>query len=275
MQVTGASNEVFNLVLIGDKNIDALQEAGPGEFRIFWNSVEGFEVEIDGVCATLGANEIIFLTEFDHIKALSYAEGRLFKFNRSFYCLDIHDREVGCKGILFFGGAGLSLVKVGSSDLEIFELLWRVFFIEMQARDNLQLEMLRMLLKRWIILCVRLYKRSRQIMEIGASKIEVVREFHLLVEQYYRLEHDVKSYAARMNKSPKTIANLFSKYKQRTPSQVIQDRVLQEARRQLRHSTKSVTEIAYEIGFEDIQAFSRFFRTKMGMSPKSFREMPT
>jgi AraC-like DNA-binding protein len=53
---------------------------------------------------------------------------------------------------------------------------------------------------------------------------------------------------------------------------VIHDRIHIEAKRQLLFTQKIVKEIAFELGFEDITSFSRFFKNKEGQSPKEFRE---
>jgi AraC-like DNA-binding protein len=45
-----------------------------------------------------------------------------------------------------------------------------------------------------------------------------------------------------------------------------------EARRLLRYSNISIKEIAYEIGYEDIQSFSRFFKRMEGVSPSEFKK---
>jgi AraC-like DNA-binding protein len=44
-----------------------------------------------------------------------------------------------------------------------------------------------------------------------------------------------------------------------------------EAKRMLRYSDRPVKEIAYELGFEDVQAFSRFFKKLENMSPSDFK----
>jgi AraC-like DNA-binding protein len=75
-----------------------------------------------------------------------------------------------------------------------------------------------------------------------------------------------------LNKSPKTLSNLFKKYNEKSPLQIIQDRTILEARRLLRYSDKSIKEIAYEIGYEDIQSFSRFFKKIEGVSPSDFKK---
>ncbi len=271
MHFSGLSGEFFGIYTIAGEDTTAMMAAKPSELRIYWNQASNAEFELDGVKLSAQPNELLFLTEYHRYIPLSPAQGRLFRFNRPFYCLDNHDDEVGCKGLLFFGASNLPKVKVDGADLEIFELLWRVFGVELESRDNLQLEMLRMLLKRWIILCIRVFKRQMQIQDIDTHKIHLVREFNYLVEQHYRKLHDVQSYAALLHKSPKTLANSFSKLVQQTPLQVIQARLLQEARRLLKYTEKPVKEIADELGFDDIQAFSRFFSNKAGHSPSAFR----
>jgi AraC-like DNA-binding protein len=75
-----------------------------------------------------------------------------------------------------------------------------------------------------------------------------------------------------MHRSPKTLAHIFAQAGNRTPLQLIHYRIMLEARQLLRHSDKPVKEIAYELGYEDIQSFSRFFRSKEGVAPVSFRQ---
>lgn len=100
---------------------------------------------------------------------------------------------------------------------------------------------------------------------------DVIREFNLLVEIHFRKEHTVAAYASLLNKSPKTLSNYFSQQGSGSPLHIIQGRIMLEARRLLRYSDKSIKEIAYEIGYEDVQAFSRAFRHKEGISPSEFR----
>lgn len=109
--------------------------------------------------------------------------------------------------------------------------------------------------------------------KIEVKQIDLIRDFNFLVEHHFRNKHSVDEYALLLSKSPKTLANLFKKAGNKTPSQFIQDRIMLEARRLLRYTDKSVSEIAYEIGYEDIHSFSRFFKKQENQSPTDFREM--
>lgn len=147
-----------------------------------------------------------------------------------------------------------------------------MFLIEMQSKDDLQIEMLQMMLKRLLILCTRLYKEQRQLAPLAKNNLDLVREFNFLVESHFKIKHTVADYAELLHRSPKTLSNLFAQVSPKTPLQIINERKMLEARRLLRYTDQAVSEIAYTIGYEDVQTFSRFFRTQEGMSPSAFRE---
>ena len=147
-----------------------------------------------------------------------------------------------------------------------------MFKIEMKSRDSLQIEMLQMMLKRLIILCTRLIKEQNQQSQLELPTLDLIREFNFLVEIHFKEKHTVAEYAALLNKSPKTLSNFFAKHHDKTPLQIIQGRILLEARRMLAHTDHPVKIIAYEVGFDSIQSFSRFFKSKEGLSPNDFRK---
>lgn len=272
MQYNGTSEEelfIYNITALNAHELTAFSKDG---LLILWNMEEEMILLIDGIEFRLSANQLIFLTEFHKVSVKSVGLVRLIRFNRSFYCIIDHDHEVGCKGILFFGASQVPVVTVTKEESKKFETLWEMLIIEMESRDNLQQEMLQMMLKRVIILCTRLYKNQTEIKHVERVKLDIVREFNYLVEIHFRTKHSVAEYADLLNKSPKTLSNIFFQYNQKNPLQIIQDRILLEARRQLLYSDKIVKEIAYETGFEDIQTFSRFFKSKEGVSPKEYRD---
>lgn len=61
---------------------------------------------------------------------------------------------------------------------------------------------------------------------------------------------------------------------QKTTSQLIAERILQEAKILLRHSTWNVAEIAYALGFTEVTHFNHFFKNRMLVSPLKYRNHP-
>jgi hypothetical protein len=68
---------------------------------------------------------------------------------------------VGCKGFCFY--ASQSEDFNSDEELEKFEILWKMFTIEMVSKDDLQNDMLQMMLKRLLILCTRVYKEQTEL----------------------------------------------------------------------------------------------------------------
>ncbi len=80
-------------------------------------------------------------------------------------------------------------------------------------------------------------------------------------------------YAGLLNKSPKTISNIFSLFSKKTPLQVIQERIILEAKRLLYYTDKSIKEIAHHLGFEDAAHFSKFFKNCTSQNPSELKKV--
>jgi AraC-like DNA-binding protein len=177
--------------------------------------------------------------------------------------------EVSCVGFVF--GLHNHFIPLNKEEQQKFDLLLNMFVAEMNTTDQIQREMLLVLLKRMIVNITRLARKDAFSEQVTDDKYNLIRKFNLLVEGHFRSEHTVAYYAQRLNKSPKTLSNLFALYNAKSPSQIIQERILIEARRLLIYSDKSAKEITYELGFEDAAYFSAYFKKHTNQSPLEFR----
>ncbi len=246
-----------------------------GAINFLWNrNDEDIEIQVDDVAIVLKPNQLITLTYLQHV---SYKNTHLpltsFLFNREFYCISDHDSEVSCNGILFFGTQDLPIITIPSSQERKFNTLYEVFEDEFSTPDKIQGDMLQMLLKRLIIITTRLAKEQLIVKKLDNEQIDVVRKFNVLVDTHYKTKRKVSEYADLLFKSPKTLSNLFSIYNQKTPQQIILERVALEAKRLINFTDKQNQEIAYELGFNDPAHFSRFFKKMTNFSPSQYREM--
>lgn len=242
-------------------------------YFIIWNKDSDLNIVVDGIPFLLRKNTIITLTPIHNFQ-IEPANSSifLFEFNDSFYCVERHDHEVGCIGYLFYGSQHIPQIKLTKQDEIKFDLLLSMFTEEFTTRDNIQGEMLTSLLKRLIITCTRLAKQQQSIKDIEISKFDLIRKYNLLVEINFRSRHDVSFYAAELNKSPKTLSNLFALHKFPTPLDIIHRRIIAEAIRCLLFSEQSVKEIAYSLGFDDASNFTAFFKNQTGNSPTGLRD---
>lgn len=271
MHFTGTTNEFLELRELAAAEAALLGEAFPNGLRIIWNTADVLDLRVDGQLIPLRRNQLLFLTEHHRVEPVRVEACRFVRFNRPFFCVIERDSEVGCKGILFFGAAELPVLTIEPVEQEKFDILWRMFTLEMRSTDSMQKEMLHMMLRRLLILCTRIYKTQRSYSALAHEQVDVVREFHFLVETHFRHKHGVAEYAELLHRSPKTLSNLFAQLGKRSPLKYIQERLMLEARRLIRYSDRPMKDIADELGFEDVQSFSRFFKTQEGTSPTEFR----
>jgi len=229
-------------------------------------------VKIDEITYTMPEASILPLVSNQHFSFERSEELVAWQFNREFYCILNHDAEVGCVGFLFYGIHHPMFIKLDPAEVMEMEHLSHVFSEELQVKDNFQGEMLRTLLKRVIIKTTRIAKQQCESYRLFPDeKMDLIRKFSLILEGNFKQEHEVKFYAAALNKSPKTLSNVFSLLKQPAPSVLIRNRIILEAKRYLHYTNKSAKEIAYELGFESPAHFSRFFKQHTGINISGFR----
>jgi len=270
MKYEGRNLEYFELTDVTSDNCHLLKSSKKSELSMIWFDEDDNHLKIDAVDYHFNKNELVCFTEFHKVEVVKVNQLRLLRWNRPFYCILDHDSEVGCKGVLYYGASNTPIVKPNEKELEILEAAWKMLHIEMTSVDNLQLEMLQMMLKRILILCTRIYKKQQQY-DKAKDQVDIIRDFNFLVEQHFKEKHNVAEYADLLNKSPKTLSNLFKKLGAKTPLQFIQSRIMVESRRLLSYTDKGVSEIGYELGYNDVQSFSRFFKKREGVSPNDFR----
>lgn len=272
MIFSGDSKEFLTLQELNSFNKDIIFKSSDTDMTLIWNKGDEMKIMIDNVEYNLTKNEVVFLTEFHRIDSLNLDSVRFIRWNQSFFCPINNDNEVGSKGLLFFGATSVPIVKLIENELKNLENYWETFSNEMSSKDSLQKDMLQSILKQILIFCVRSLKKSGNYEHLETSQVDIIREFNFLVEGHFSKHHDVAFYASKLNKSPKTLSNLFAMVSNRPPISIIHDRIMLHARRQINYTNLSIKEIAYDLGYEDIQTFSRFFKNKEGISPIQYRE---
>jgi AraC-like DNA-binding protein len=191
-------------------------------------------------------------------------------FKRDFYCIQTHDKEVACNGILFNNIYETPFVKPCEKDTKKLNFILKNLIEEFQENETAQYDMLQSYLKQFIINSVRVKKENHLIKEDTETRL--FKDFSLLVEQNFRTMHTVTDYANRLGISPKSITKHFQKLGAKKPSEFIKNRILLEAKRLLIYTDKTVKEIAFELGFNDPAYFTRFFTKTILKSPLQFKK---
>ena len=251
-------------------------------YKFIWVQSGTLTLEIDHIPMRLEKDEIVTLTPLQHLEVKEVdGEYLTFVFNSNFYCIYGHDNEVSCNGFLFYGSSQVMRLALSAGQSSNLHDIVRIFRQESVIHDNLQEEMLRIVLKRFIITCTRI---ARQRFGVGQEKektFDIIRQYYVLVDRHFKEKKQVQDYADILCRSPKTLSNLFSTCGLPSPLRVIHDRIEAEAMRLLLYTHKSAKEISSILGFEDLSAFSRFFKKMTGESVSDYRkrvkreELPT
>lgn len=243
-----------------------------GLYKFIWVRQGSITVEIDHQEMLLIQDDVISLTHLQHLQFNSIdGEYLTLLFNSNFYCIYGNDHEVSCSGFLFNGSSHLVRFTLNEEERRQLNIITEALEMEFSVSDSLQEEMLRILLKRFIIQCTRIARQRLDITQEKESGFEIVRRYYNLVDEHFRTKKQVQDYADLLHKSPKTLSNIFSTCKLPSPLRVIHERTEAEAKRLLLYSNKSVKEIAEIMGFEDQASFSRFFKNMTGQSAVQFR----
>ena len=230
------------------------------------------EIVVDSIPYTIEPNSILALTILQYFQFIKGEDLVVYQFNREFYCIKDHDQEVSCAGLLFFGNVHIPVIDLSVAEQRKYKTLHEVFIDELETKDTIQAEMLRMLMARFIIISTRLLKSKEGFVETAKNtKIDLLREFNMLVESHFKTDHSVSFYADKLFKSPKTLSNTFAKLNT-SPLQIIHERAVLEAKRLLIYTDKTAKEIAFEVGFEDASHLSRLFKKHTTLSPSNFKK---
>ncbi len=137
--------------------------------------------------------------------------------------------------------------------------------------EGLDIALIRHELMVLLIRVAKLQKQSRGGVEMIASGRLTYRLFIQALEASFAKERSLRYYARRLGYSESTISRACLAAEGRSAKEVISRRVLLEAKRLLAHSTASVAEVAYQLGFSEATNFVKFFRRNAGVTPKDFR----
>lgn len=126
--------------------------------------------------------------------------------------------------------------------------------------------------------CNRFY--DRQFMTRAKVNNDIVQRFEYLVKTYFTGETltekglpDVKQVAATLNLSPNYLSDVLQKYTGKSTLEHLHLQLVEKAKTLLWSTHKSISEIAYELGFEHPSHFTKLFKTKTGASPKAYRSL--
>jgi AraC family transcriptional activator of pobA len=119
---------------------------------------------------------------------------------------------------------------------------------------------------------------SRQFITRKAVSSDLLQRVEEILQAYFQSRNEkqkglptVQFLSAQLNVSASYLSDMLRSLTGQNAQQHIHNHLIQNAKEQLSTSKASISEIAYELGFEHPQSFSKFFKLKTSMSPLDFR----
>ena len=134
--------------------------------------------------------------------------------------------------------------------------------------ENVSYIMLKTLLKVLLLHLIRFQNNELLPQDIHQKRVF---QFLELMEINFLNETNAEYYANQLGISTKRLNQVLQEKLNLTAKQVIQQRQITEAKRKLIRSEITTKELAFDLGFESISSFSRFFKKNVGVSPTAFK----
>lgn len=202
-------------------------------------------------------------------------KGYAIHFHTDFFCILKHEREVSCNGILFNNIYNPPLVRIDDATSITLKMVIDQIKAEMQNPALAQYELLLSYLKIFLITVTRLKTQQQPEAKaiLGDNKEPfILQNLKDSIEEHFRTKHSPSSYAELLNISPKALAKITKSHFNKTLTDLIAERIIIEAKRELYLTNKPIKEIASELGYDDEYYFSRFFKTNANISPQVYRD---
>lgn len=243
-------------------------------YRLYLVQDRATDVVVDGRKITLLPNHMLTLSPGEQVQCGPEAKLLSCAFHHDFFCVRVMRNEVFCDGVVFNRLRGLPVVDLQAKGAQTarmrFQEIADVIEDESLFKTEYAVNILRSLLLQAADCKIR-FSDPADIDQIAPNQVSnLVTRFQDLVEQNYAKHLDMAEYCDMLGVTVATLNRHVKNELGQTAKQVAQERLALEARVALRTGTRSVKEVAFDLGFDDPLYFSRFFRKQFGTAPTQY-----
>lgn len=178
----------------------------------------------------------------------------------------------------FFSYAANEALHLSDGEKETIITIFKIIDDELKSRiDDFSHDVIISQVELLLNYCNRFYKR--QFITRKAVSHDLLQQLEGLLDDYYNSEKSlsegiptVGALSANLNISPSYLSDMLRSLTGQNAQQHIHAKLIEKAKEKLSTTHLSVSEIAYELGFEHAQSFSNLFKKKTSFSPLEFRQ---
>lgn len=196
--------------------------------------------------------------------------GCLINFNQDFFSSFLNKSQCIDQLPLFSFNRSVSYYQIPKNDVCKFrEIFMKIKNINEENNRNAE-NLLRISLLELFYTVLNEISDSTENTNITNQKNLIFR-FEKLVEENYATEHYPKFYADKLAITANYLNYICKNISGKTAGEIIRNRIILEAKRLLINSEFSISQISFQLGFEDNSYFTKFFKTNSEISPSDFR----
>lgn len=239
-------------------------------FEILAFNDAGGTHEIDFVSYDVERNSIHFIApgQVHRLKRHPAVKGHVLAFTEEIIALG---PTPGIPDLLFSDPESGHVMRLEEATFQTIEQIIHSLNLEYKGENPFKKQAI---ITRLSLLFIELLRLKDMRVEASATNPgrQLYSKFRKLVEERFMKHLPISSYAEELNISSGHLNDTIKKICGKSVREVIQQRMILEARRMLYHSTHSVKEIAFMLHYDDPSYFIRFFRQHSGETPQEFRD---
>lgn len=217
----------------------------------------------------LTAPTVLFATPLQVVRlAVTGLRATEIQFHGDFYCIELHKEEVACNGLLFNNGYDVPSIAPAPDEMAELTRITADLQRELDATAPSSAVLTAYL---QLFLARASHIKSKSV-AMHPPRDPVMVQFRALLERHVRDNLKPSDYASRLHLTGGAFARRCKRVYGKTPSALIQERTILEAKKLLHLTRAPIKEIAFAVGFSDEHYFSRFFKKLTRVSPQQFRD---
>lgn len=245
-----------------------------GFYHIIWFQDCNVTHWVDFKLIKIKSNSLLFLNKdvVHRFEDKEKVKGKVLLFTDSFFCKTESDTKFLRQCILFNDFWEASQIEILSQSTPFNTLLLLMRDEIQKTNDEFQSNILKNLLSNFLLFAEREALKQNFAKLKKNADLDYVMLFKDLLEVDFKTQKQVSYYAKKIVIAEKRLNQATAKTLGKTPKEIINDRILLEAKRVLTHTNDSVKKIAYHLGFEEPTNFIKYFKKYSSVTPTEFRQ---
>lgn len=200
--------------------------------------------------------------------------GIAIQFHSDFYCIHKIAQETNCDKLVFNNIYQEPSVVIESKFALKLDLIIEQLKAEFEVNEHVEYKLLIPNLIIFLVTIARIKAQTKSsVPQFTETNIPfILQNLKTVIEENYKEKHSAGEYAELLNISPNALAKLVKAHFNKTLTDLITERIIIEAKRELYLTSKPVKEIAWLLGYADEFYFSRFFKVNTDISPQMYRD---